>query len=433
MKTNRRGGYILVQALVAVAGLVAFMAILAADQRDALDVCIRHLDQERAQAAADGGVARALEVLSSANPNLVTQNDDWYKLGNSGDDEFDFDDGSSFRIQIVDACSMLNLNTATQIQLTNLPLQQDQVDCLLDWIQPGLSARPDGAKDDFYNSLPQPYNTKLAALTTVDELLLVDNWTAQTLYQPPALQPTSTDYPTDQDGNYLPLAAFVTVDSLSPTLTTTGQARINISTARLSGRTGTLNSAALIDINRLEARGLSRRGARLLERGFPISSFHALFEKVTSLSQADEQVLLNNLSFSTSTSKAGLYNINTATQGVLDMLPNMTDGIASSIIQQQAAGFTSLGALVSLIGMDRDKLMDLADNLTVASNTWIARIYGQDGAATVAYEAVIRNQNSQVQIVNLNKLNVAGLPSWWAWDVEPTATLQSGDLAEQSQ
>jgi general secretion pathway protein K len=432
MKRTRRG-YILVQALVAVAGLVAFMAILAADQRASLNVVNRHLDAERAQAAADAGVARALAVLSSANPDVVTQNDDWYKLGNSGDDEFDFDDGSSFRMQIVDACSMLNLNTASNIQLTSLPLDQDQVDSLLDWVQPALSARPDGAKDDFYNGLPQPYNTKLAALTTVDELLLVNNWTAQTLYQPPTLQPTTTNYPTDQDGNYLPLAAFVTVDSLSPMQSASGQAMINISTARRIGRAGALNRAGMTDINRLESRGLSGRGARLLAAQFPISSFHVLFQKVPNLSQADQQVMLNNTTFSTATTKAGLYNINTASQGVLDTLPNMTDSLASSIVQQQASGFTSLGAIVSVSGMSRNKLMDLADSLTVASNTWIARIYGQCGGANVAYEAVIRNQNSQVQIVNLNRLNTAALPSWWAWDSEPTATLQDGDLAEQSQ
>ena len=70
----------------------------------------------------------------------------------------------------------------------------------------------------------------------------------------------------------------------------------------------------------------------------------------------------------------GLYNINTATEGVLDTIPNMTDGIASAIVQQQSSGFSTLGALVSVNGMSRDKLMDLADSLTVASNTWLARI-----------------------------------------------------------
>jgi len=431
MKNNRRG-YIFVQALIAIAGLVAFMAILAAGERAALGLANHQLDHERAQAAADAGVARAMEVLSSANPNLVKQNDDWYKLGNSGDDEFDFDDGSSFRIQIVDACSMINLNTATQNQLNMLPLDQDQVDCLLDWVQPGLSARSDGAKDDFYNSLPQPYNTKLAALTTVDELLLINNWTAQTLYQQPAIAPTSTNYPTDQDGNNLPLAGMVTVDSLSPTQTATGQQKINIGTARLSRR-GTLNSAGTTAITRLIQRGLSSRGASRLGSALPITSFHSLFSKVTGLSQADEQVLLNNLTFSTATTKAGLFNINTVSEGVLNTLPNMTDGIATTIVQQQATGFSTLGALVSVSGMNTNKLMDLADVLTVASNTWIARIYGQCGGVSVAYEAVLRNQNSQVQIVNLNRLNTAGLPSWWAWDSEPTATLQAGDVAEQSQ
>lgn len=432
---RRQNGYILVQALIAVAGLVAFMAILAADQRATLDVANRDLQRERAQMACDAAVARALEVLSSATPAVVRETDDWYKLGNSGDDEFDFEDGSSFRLQIVDASSMINLNTATQNQLNMLPLEQDQVDCLLDWIQAGLSARSDGAKDSFYNSLPQPYNTKLAALTTVDELLLIDNWTAQTLYQPPTITPTTTDWPTDQDGNNLPLASIVTVDSQSPMTNANGQTMINLSTARGSTAGGrvSLNNAAQTALRRLEARGLSTRGTSQLASHLPINSFHTLFSKIPNLSQADEEVLLNNVTFSTATTKSGLYNINTTAEGVLDTIPNMTDGIASAIVQQQATGYSNLGALVSVGGMSRDKLMDLADELTVASNTWIARIYGQNGSVGVAYEAVIRNTNSQVQIVNLNRLNTAGIPSWWAWDAEPTATLQAGDLGEQNQ
>ncbi|MDR3707043.1 MAG: type II secretion system protein GspK [Capsulimonadaceae bacterium] len=420
MTRKRSAGYILVQALVAIAGLLALMAILAADEHASLSTTERTLCRQRAQFAEDAGIARALAVLSSATPNVVQQTDDWYKLGNSGDDVFAFDDGSTFRLQIVDAASLINLNTAQQAQLMTLPLDQDQVDCLLDWRSAGTTPRSDGAKDDYYNALDQPYNAKLGNLDTVDELLLVKNWTAETIYQTPPIQPTTDQYPTDANGVSLPLAALLTVDSGAPNTTASGGARINVSTRSIS-------AASLI-----RAGVTSASAYRIVARA-PFRTFEALLI-VPGLSTADKRALLNNVKFTASTARVtGKYNLNTVTEGVLLTLPTVQQDIAGSIVEQQSSGFSTLGALTTVNGVSSAALARIADLFSVGSDTWIARVYGECGTYGVACEAVIRYQNQKVQVVNLTRLNTSGVPAWWGWDAQPTANLQAGDLGEQSQ
>ncbi|HEY3330195.1 MAG TPA: helix-hairpin-helix domain-containing protein [Capsulimonadaceae bacterium] len=411
---QRNGGYILIQALVAIAGILAFVAILAADQRAAVGVVQSKLAQRRADAAADSGVARALAVVASATQDLVQTSDDWATLGNNGADEFDLGDGATFRMQLVDAGSMVNVNTASQSQLLLLPITQEQVDCLLDWRSTGTSPRSDGAKDEYYNALPQPYNTKLGPLTTTDELLLVRQWTTADLYQPP-IQTTSSQYPVDANGAALPLAALLTVDSGSPNTRADGTARVNFNVRNLS-----INTVQRLGIRRQLAQTISQRAQTR-----PYTSFSDLFQ-TPGLSTNDMRILLNAACFTTNSRLTGKINLNTATQGVLLTLPAMTPALAATIVTQQSTGFTTLGDLASLQGITPGQLRQLSDSFTIGGDTWTARIYGTSGGISVAYEAVVGLRNKQVQVVNLKRLSTSGVPAWWNWDADSTSTLDAG-------
>jgi type II secretory pathway component PulK len=412
MRRSRRG-YILIQALVAVAGLLALMAILVADDKASLDNVQSSLRQARAQTAADGAVQQALAVLSTGNEYLVTNNDTWAQLGSTGTEEFDFPDNSSFRMQVVDAGSLINLNSASQQQLQELPLDQDQVDCLLDWIQAGENPRSDGAKDQFYNALPVPYNAKLGPLTTVNELLLVDNWTAQTLYQPPTDSTTLT-MPTDENGNILPLASLFTVDSGSPNTSTTGATLVNLDTR-------TVSTAALrrIGIN-------PQMSAEILSR-VPIANFKALFQ-LPGMNLSTMSLLANAVTFTTATRTTGKIDLNTASQTVLQSLPFMNSATAATVVSQQSTGYTSLGAFVAGAGLPAATIAQIADDFTVGSDTWIVRAYGQCGGVGIAEEAVVglRGTTAQIEVISVNRLHTAGIPSWWGWDQASTSTQQAG-------
>lgn len=429
-------GFIMVQALVIIAVGVALLAVIAASQRTAMDSLQTTLDQRRAAQAANAAVAEAMAQLSQVNTSQVTLNDTWATLGTdsstqsalgiqTADQEYDMGDGSSFRVQLIDAGSLLNINLPStspttaqraqwQTELLDLGLTQQQVDCLYDWETPGETAQPDGAKDSFYNAQPQPYNAELGPLNTVDELLLVDNWTAQTLYQPITASSgggsTSTSQPTDSQGNILPLASIITVDSESPNTQASGSARITPTQA-------------------LANAGITLRRGQTAPTTFAqvLTTAPAIANNANAVQQ-----LLNTMSDSgTNTVAKGKINLNTASQAVLQTVlqaSGMSTGIASAIQSQQASGFTSLGQLATIPGITPSQALQIADNFTIGSDTWIVRAWGQDNGAGVAVEAVIRVTNDQPQVINWNRINTTSLPEWWDWQAQSTSTVQAGEI-----
>ncbi len=391
------------------AGLLALMAILVSDQTVRMDQVQSGLRQIRAEACADAAVQQALAVISTTNAGLVTINDHWAQLGSAGAEEFDFPDGSSFREQVVAASSLINLNKATSAQMEQLPLDQDQVDSFLDWIQAGENARADGAKDSFYNGLPTPYNAKLGPLTTVNELTLINNWTAQTIYQSPTLS-TILPLSTDTSGSVLPIAALLTVDSGSPLYSPTGTNLINLNTRTVSYRS-------------LRTAGVNAFLANEIIERLPIANFLTLFS-LRGITTAQKEILLNTVTFTTGTRAVGTVNLNTATLPVLESIPQVTPAIAASIVDQQSSGFQTLGQMAT-IGFSARQLDLVANQFSVGSDTWIVRAYGESGGVGDAVEAVVGFRSNHLEIISVNRLHTGGIPAWWGWD-QATSTQQAG-------
>lgn len=101
--------------------------------------------------------------------------------------------GAAIRYGITPEASRLNLNSASEEELTRLfenqltPLGVENtaelVACLLDWIDEDDEPRPGGAEtDDYYSTLTPAYRAKNGPLATVEELLLVKGFTSAILY-----------------------------------------------------------------------------------------------------------------------------------------------------------------------------------------------------------------------------------------------------------
>ena len=84
-------------------------------------------------------------------------------------------DDQSCDFGLTDECSKLNLNTAADSMLVNLPnMTQDVADSIVTWRSTGGKVTGQGADSSFYNGLqPEPYNAKGAPFETVEELLLL--------------------------------------------------------------------------------------------------------------------------------------------------------------------------------------------------------------------------------------------------------------------
>lgn len=405
---RRQRGNVMVTALILTALLVAALGSIAATQHLAMGALQSQLRERRAESAARAALAHAIAELGEADPNKVTLQDDWAVLGGEfGSEVYTLTDDTRYRVQIVDANSMINVNTATQQQLEALPLTPEEVASLLDWRETGTSARVDGAKDEYYNQLATPYNAKLKRLDSLSELLLVREWTAAMLYVPQQEMVSDAELPEDAQGNILALASLLTVDDGAPNLKADGTARVNVNqvpSPALWAQLGIVGPIA----NQLTLGGAAASFAQLLNR--------------PGVSQTVAQQLLDGATFGTEERYEGKINVNTAPEAVLKTIPNLTPEIAASIVQQQGSGLQTLGELANVAGLAPNVLAQIADNLTIGSDTFIVRAWGESGGEGVAIEATVRFYDGLPRIIAMDRLPDVSVPGWWNWVADDETT-----------
>lgn len=418
MRFRQRGSAFVVT-LAVLAGLVAVLASLTASYRAAVKAQIGRQERARARMAAESGVQRALAVLAdvpSANPTATTQTtststttgngttlqDDWAELGSNGDEKFVVG-RESFRIQIVDAASRININTAPQTQLQLLPLTTEQIESLLDFRETGQTPRSQGGKDEYYNNLPNDYNTKLRALDSLDEILQVRGWTARDLYEPITNVTSNTPLPEDQNGDPLPLAELLTTESASPEVDPTGQAKINVNAAG--------------NAQRLQTAGLSQPAVQVISSR---TNWANIGEVVAAVPQGDQQRVLDYLTTTSAPRTLGLININTAPQELLATVPGITTDIAQAIVQRQSQGFASLGELASVSGVSTQILQQAAPYLTAISQSFIVRVVGTAGDSKVALEAIVDVADGTPRIRKIFEVPYTNPETRWKWNEDTT-------------
>lgn len=418
----KRRGAVMVITLAVLAGLVAVLAAAAASQRVAFRAGLNRIEERRAAITADSACQYVMSTLATQSKTAFTPQDPWLTLGTAGEERFTFGD-QSFRIEVVDAASRVNLNTVTAAQLQQMNLTPQQVDSLQDWRQAGQTPRANGAKDAYYNSLPVPYNTALRPFHSVDELLLVQGFTANDLFGTIADQegsqgtgtvvstaPTTTSI----NGNQVPtpiLYDMLTVDSVSQDLRANGQPKIGINSA---GATLIALVRAGIPVN-LAAAIVQRRTS-----GRRLTSMSALLG-LPGVTTRNAATLLNNLSVTGVARVTGKLDLNTVTPDVLNTIPNMSADVVQAITQQQATGFTSLGQLASLPGMTIQNLQPLADLFSVNTQSFIVRIIAEAGSTQKAYEATINIEGTTPKVVRMTEAP-AGAEARWGWSSDASQT-----------
>jgi general secretion pathway protein K len=100
-----------------------------------------------------------------------------------------FDD-AEYRVVIQDESAKVNLNTVGEEQLRallaavgiNKPDADIIADSVMDWRDADILHRPNGAEDDYYQTLNPPYKAKNGRMDTVEELLLVRGVTRDYYY-----------------------------------------------------------------------------------------------------------------------------------------------------------------------------------------------------------------------------------------------------------
>ncbi|KPK80941.1 MAG: hypothetical protein AMJ81_11085, partial [Phycisphaerae bacterium SM23_33] len=249
------GGTVLVLVLV----VVAILSVVAASEmflmRSELGAQAAFQRGQQARAAAMSGIHRAISVLMTdrQNPQAWQDNPELFQAQLvTGEDEEQWfftvyaenaNDPGAVRYGLTDEAGKISINMATAEVLLALPgMTEERVDCLLDFCDGDSDARPNGAEQEYYDSLPSPYKINNGLLATLEELLLVKGFDGTVVFGEDAnrngtLEANEDDSddsfpPDNRDGQLdLGLAALATAISYEPDTDIEGKPRININTA----------------------------------------------------------------------------------------------------------------------------------------------------------------------------------------------------------
>ena len=402
----RTRGAVFVMTLAVLAGLVALVAGLAISTRETVHAEWNRMQQQRAGLMIEAGIQQAIAVLQTADPTHVSLADTWASFGAKGDVSYTVG-YDSFRIEILDAGSLINVNSADSDQLKELPLTQEQIDSLLDWREPGVTARGQGAKDTFYHALPDPYNAKLLPFDTVDELLQVKGFTPDALYRAPtSLSPLQS---ASLVGSSIPLYELLTADSMSADPNLAGEPKVNGNS---------------ITSDQLVAFGVPQTLATAIVQAQQQSHFKTLGDllNVPGMTKDAARAILNNVSMVQDSHRIGLIDLNTAGTAVLESVPDLPSDSVSGIVDLQSTGFRSLGDLVDVPGMDITTLVKTVDRFCVGSRVFTVRVIGRAGTSRVAAEATLTiGDDGQVVMTRQQPQAVRSAIAQWNWADSPAS------------
>ncbi len=394
------------QALVTVIFVVAILTAVAVmlttrsirQFRDA-SANLRELQAQTVAYGAVNYVANELQqiTLNGATPPLNytpppnTDNNGWTQFSNGW-----------YKVDFVDTASRLNINTASLNELEQMPnITTDIASAIVDWRSSGEQTSANGAKSDYYQSLPTPYNSKDAPLDSIGELLLVKGITPSVLYGPFASygvpNTTNPNSPSASTGignqafslfgqSAAPpggLSELLTTYSQELNVASDGTPRVDLQTASESTLTQQLQLPSNVVSNLINYRNNNS------------SSFNSMAD-LANVSGFSKQVLSQIADRITMTSgqyRNGVIDINDCSPYVLATIPGINSDTINAIMQFRAAGeqFTSLNDLFQLSGITEQQLLNLLDYVCVKSSAYLihVRVILNGSRAIYGYVAMV--------------------------------------------
>ena len=366
------------------------------------------------------------------------------------------------RFGLIDEASLININTADEETLLELPgITEEMAQSLLDWRDSDDFPLPLGAEDDYYLSLEDPYRARNGPLASVRELMRLRAWAPvfegalqdpYTKFLPLNQRPESM-YPEDARALLSQLTAWSEQESLAPD----GREKINLTQAgvrEMRRRLGSLSNQEAQAITNHRSSGQFSSAVDLLDvavptnqsnqtdassgsgtggsssggrRGFQFGGGQTQTQTQSSSggqgslqsSGASAGPRMFNLrrvgeiiDFFThdgdQESQSGLININTASFDVLRTLPEMTDELASALVEErhQGGAFDRAGWIVNLPGMTEQAFRAIYPKITTTSSRFrvISRGVEPSTRATVTIEAVLAVEQGEVEIVSWREM-----------------------------
>ncbi|MCX5907400.1 MAG: type II secretion system protein GspK, partial [Deltaproteobacteria bacterium] len=202
---NSRGvALIMVLWVLAVLSVIVFEFSFA--MRTEVSMTKNYQEELQLHALAEGGIQRAVaELVYKQDPRIQQLRKNFKQEAILKQEEIPEEqkewvtDGREYKVpfergectvRVMGEAGKVNINVVSETMLrkiiVNLGLEEEKrdivVDSILDWRDPDDFHRMNGAENDYYQGLPEPYNCKNGNLDAVEELLLVKGVTAQLYY-----------------------------------------------------------------------------------------------------------------------------------------------------------------------------------------------------------------------------------------------------------
>lgn len=194
-------------ALIMVLWILSLLAVLALElsyaARTELKIASNTKEETQNYYIARAGIERGIaQILAQSNeqPGL----EKWNFGG--GKTELSFGKGI-MEIAVTDESGKINVNTMDDATLTAVlrqvlssigveeRAQETAIDSILDWRDPDNLHRANGAEDNYYRSLLNPYSAKNGRLDSLDELVMVKGVTPEIFFGKPSPDAAGTDTP----------------------------------------------------------------------------------------------------------------------------------------------------------------------------------------------------------------------------------------------
>ena len=353
----RREGFVLIAVLVVIM-LASMVAISLLFRLRAEEIASSAgAGGEQASSAAMSGVQEAMRVAAASmasadwrdNPSMFKDRlfhddgvDKWYfTIFSPGDDE-----SGMLRYGLADEASKLDFNEASEAMLARVPgIKPSQAQALWDFLDADNTPRPEGAEQEYYDTLATPYLARNGPLATFDELLLVRGFTRALLYGEDAngngrLDVNEDDgavqFPPDNGDGRLDhgLRGLLTVKSYDRNVDNDGVPRGNILAPASTLFTNDLPGSVMQYISALRSNNVSiMHVADLLEATAKFKDASGKeVEMASGVGKAELPFVLDRFTTTSDETLPGLVNVNTAPAAVLQTLPGIEQGVADAIV-----------------------------------------------------------------------------------------------------
>lgn len=229
---DEAGGVALILVVWVMIVLVAIVGEFSYSMRTEINITRNFKEEAQAYQSALAGIESAkYEILSAEKPADTYVNENGILIFNQDEEEPERKDdlgNGTLKYDIVDEEGKLNINTASRDQLKYIFLDSGVdsteadviVDSIIDWRDSNDMHMSNGAEEDYYRSLPEPYSCKDGPFDSVEELLMVKGMTPEILYG-------SSDASRDEEDS----EEEDVYDGVAKYLTVNGPGVININTA----------------------------------------------------------------------------------------------------------------------------------------------------------------------------------------------------------